>query len=54
MGVFLAPIVHTDMLLADITSMPHNLISDINRHLTWLGDFDFVRHVNNDVSNGQQ
>ncbi len=42
MGIFLARIVHTDVLLADITSMPHNTI--LSRYLTQLGDFKLNRN----------
>ncbi len=42
-GNSLAPIVHADLLLADITSMSHNLI--FSRYLTWLGVFDFIGYM---------
>ncbi len=41
--IFLAPHVHMDLLLADITFTPHN--PTLNRNLTWLGDFNLIRHT---------
>ncbi len=35
---FLAPLVHTDLLLSDFTPTPNNRI--LSRYLTWLGDFN--------------
>ncbi len=39
----MAPLVHTDLLLADIIFKPHN--PTLNRYLTWLGDFYLIRHT---------
>ncbi len=39
MVIFLAPLVYTDLLLADITSTPHN--PTVSRYLAWLGFFEF-------------
>ncbi len=42
-GIFLAPVIHTDLLLADITSIPHNPI--LSRYLTCWDDFNFIRYI---------
>ncbi len=36
--IFLAKLVYTDLLLANIASTPHN--PTLSRYLTWLGDFN--------------
>ncbi len=41
--IFLAPIVHVDLLLADITSKQHNPI--LSRYPAWLGKFDLISHM---------
>ncbi len=41
--IFLAPLVHTGLLLADITSTSHN--PTLSRYLTWLGDFILIRQI---------
>ncbi len=41
--IFLAPLVHTDLLLADIIFTSNN--PALNRYLTWLGDFNLIRHT---------
>ncbi len=38
--IILAPLVHTDVLLADITFTPH--YPPLSRYLTWLGDFNLM------------
>ncbi len=43
MVIFFAQLVHAGLLLADITSMPQN--PTFSRYLTWLGDFNFIRHM---------
>ncbi len=43
MGIFLAQIVLADLFLADIASMPHNLI--LSRYETWRGDFNFILYM---------
>ncbi len=49
--IFLAPIVHTGLLLVDITSTPHN--PTLSRYLTWLGDFNLLRQISMPDRNGQ-
>ncbi len=49
--ICLAPLVHTGLLLADITSTPHNPTP--SRYLTWLGDFNSIRHIPIPKRNGQ-
>ncbi len=41
--LFLAPLVHTGILLTDITSTLHN--PTLSRYLTWLGDFNLIRYI---------
>ncbi len=49
--IFLVPLVHTGLLLADITSTPHN--PALSRYLTWLGDFNLIRQISMPDRNGQ-
>ncbi len=43
MVIFLTPLVHTDILLANIASTPHN--PTLSRYLTWLGDFNLIHQI---------
>ncbi len=49
--IFLAPLVHTGLLLADITSTCHN--PTLSRYLTWLADFNVIRQISMPDRNGQ-
>ncbi len=51
MGICLAPILHEDFLLADIASIPYNPM--LNRYLTWLGNFNFIRLMSIPNRNGR-
>ncbi len=49
--IFLTPLVHTGILLADITSTPHN--PTLSRYLTWLGDFYLIHQISMPDRNDQ-
>ncbi len=49
--VFLAPLVHTDLLLADITSTPRN--PTLSRYLMWLADFNLISQISMPIRDGQ-
>ncbi len=49
--IFLAPLVHTGLSLADITSTPHN--PTLSRYLTWLVEFNLIHHISMADRNGQ-
>ncbi len=44
-GIYLAPIVHVEVVLADITPMPHNPVFDMI--------FNFMSHIPIPYRNGQ-
>ncbi len=51
MVILLAPLVHADLLLAEITSTPHK--PTLSQCLTWLDEFNLIRHISMPNRNGQ-
>ncbi len=49
--IWCGPIVHVELLLANVTSMPHNPI--LSRYLAWWGDFNFIRYMSKPNRTGQ-